>query len=73
MDDPAVQTLEHAMQPIINEMFQHGPEEGCRLWEDPSHPLHQAIAILLRARVWVRFPNEEAAMLLEQHRRMEEG
>ena len=73
-DNPAVQTLEHAMKPIIAEMFQNGPEEGCRLWEDASSPLRQAIAILLRASIWVRFPNEEAAaMLIEQHRRIEEN
>jgi gamma-glutamyl phosphate reductase len=66
------QTLDNAMKPIIDEMFQNGPEEGCRIWEDASHPLHQAIAILLQARCQLPSTIKAAAALLEQHRRMEE-
>lgn len=33
--------LKHTMQPIVDEMFQNGPEEGCRIWEDTNHPLHR--------------------------------
>ena len=62
--DKPVQTLENAMKPIINEMFQNGTEEGCRIWEDASHPLHQAIVILLNAKS--TFMHKEAAALLEQ-------
>jgi len=61
------------MKPIINEMYQNGTKEGCRIWEDPSHPLSQAIAILLKARTQVPSLIKEAAALLEQHRRLEEG
>jgi hypothetical protein len=70
-DNPVAQTLEHAMKPIVDEMFQNGPEEGCRIWEDWSHPLHQAIVILLQAQA--SFMGKDAAMLLEEHRHAEEG
>ena len=48
------QTLEHALQPIVNEMFKNGQEEGCRIWLDQSHPLQQAVVILLKAKVQLR-------------------
>jgi hypothetical protein len=69
--DNPIQILDNAMKPIVNEMFQNGPEEGCRIWEDYSHPLNQAIQILRQARGQFRI--KEAVALLEQHRRMEEG
>lgn len=71
-DKPAVQTLENATQAIVDEMFQNGPEEGCRIWEDASHPLHRAIVILMQARCQLPSTIKEAAAFLEQHRRMEE-
>jgi len=52
----AVQTLENAMKPIIDEMFQNGSEDGCRIWEDRTNPLQQAIAILLDAKILVTYP-----------------
>lgn len=74
MADEALQTLEKATQHIIDEMFQNGPEEGCRIWEDYNHPLQQAVVILHRAKIEVDHPRllKEAAMLIEQHRRAEE-
>jgi len=61
------------MKPIIDEMFQNGRDEGCRIWDDMSHPLHQAVSILLQAHAQLPSTIKEAAALLEQHRRMEEG
>jgi hypothetical protein len=66
------QTLQNAMQPIVNEMFQNGPEEGCRIWEEPSHPLQQAIVILLQAMNQL-ISKEEVAAFMERHRRTEES
>ena len=65
MADEALQTLENSMQHIIDEMFQNGHEEGCRIWDDYSHPLQQAVAILFRAQVEVKYPHymKEAAHL----------
>jgi hypothetical protein len=71
--DKPFQTLHNAMQPIVDEMFRNGPEEGCRIWEDASHPLHQAIKILMQAQCQLPSLQKEAAALLEQHSRMEEG
>jgi len=71
--DQPFQTLQNAMQPIVDEMFQNGPEEGCRIWEDASHPLHQAIKILMQAQCQLPSTIKTAAAFLEQHRRMEEG
>jgi hypothetical protein len=71
MDIEPVRTLENAMKPIIDEIFQNGFEEGCRIWEDPANPLHEAIMILLGAQA--QFMGKEAVALLEHHRRMEEG
>jgi hypothetical protein len=71
-----VQMLENAMKPIIDEMFQNGPEEACRVWDNYNHPLQQAVAILFRAQCDVKCDDprflKEVAMLIEQHRRMEE-
>jgi hypothetical protein len=66
--------FEHSMQPIIDEMFKNGPEEGCRIWEDSNHPLHQAIVILLRARLecQIKEATKEATVMLEHHRYQEE-
>jgi hypothetical protein len=49
-ENAVIKSLENAMDPIIAEMFQNGPEEGCRIWEDEAHPLHQAVRILLQAK-----------------------
>jgi hypothetical protein len=71
MSENPVQILENAMKPIVDEMFKNGPEEGSRIWADPDHPLHQAIQVLLNAQS--TFTEKDAAALIEQHRRMEEG
>jgi hypothetical protein len=63
--------FKHAMQPIVDEMFQNGPEAGCRIWEDTNHPLHQAIAILQQASLESQI--KEATAMLEHHRCQEEG
>jgi len=63
--NPVIRSLEHAMRPIIDEMFQNGPEEACRIWEDYSHPLQQAIQILMKAQVSVFSETPEALALRE--------
>ena len=67
MSDPVFQTLEHAKKPIL------GWEEGNRIWDDANHPLRQAFMVLLQAQCQLPSVQKEAAALLEQHRRMEEG
>jgi hypothetical protein len=48
--------LVDAMTPIINEMFSIVGEEGFNeLWCDEQHPLTQAIRILLKARVEIKY------------------
>ena len=73
MSDPVFQTLEHAKKPILDEMFQNGWEQGNRIWDDDNHPLKQAFVVLLQAQCQLPSVQKEAAALLEQHRRMEEG
>lgn len=65
--------LQNAMQPIVDEMFQNGWEEGNRIWDDANHPLKQAVVILLQAQCQLPSTISPAAALLEQHRPMEEG
>jgi len=66
-----VQTLDNAMTTLVGEIFQNGREEGNRIWGDVSHPLHQAIRILLRAQLQLQ-SNEEGT-LIQKHCQMEEG
>jgi hypothetical protein len=65
--------LDHAIQSITKEMFKNGPEEGCRIWEDHSNALTQAVVILHRASMELRMPGlmEKRAEMLEQIRREE--
>lgn len=60
-----VQTLDNAMTSIASEIFRNGPEESNRVWFDVSHPLHQAIRILLRAQLELQ--SKGAMALLEHH------
>jgi len=62
----STEILEHAMLPIIDEMFKNGPEEGCRLLQNYSHPLNEAIQILLRAKVSVFEDTPKALALREE-------
>lgn len=59
------------LKPIVDEMFANGFEEGNRIWSDPTHPLHQAVASLLTEHL-SEF-QKEAAALLEKHRSLEES
>jgi hypothetical protein len=73
MSEPII-ILNHAMQAIGNEMFKNGPEEGCRIWEDYGHPLHQALQILLQAEIMVRMPEllKERAAMIDHYRLLAE-
>jgi hypothetical protein len=72
MSDTMFEQLENAMKPIVDEMFKNGWEEGNRIWDDASHPLHRALQNVLEAHANNPTVQKEAAALLEQHRRMEE-
>lgn len=51
-----VDFLVDAQIPIINEMFSIGGEEGInQIWSDERHPLTQAIRILFKARVQIKY------------------
>lgn len=65
-ENALIRTLEHAMNPIVNEMFKNGFEEGCRIWENPNHPLQQAIQILLRAKISIFESTAECLALSEE-------
>jgi hypothetical protein len=73
LDKPPEETIKNAQQQIVNEMFKDGWEEGNRIWEDTSHPLNQAIKILMQAQCQLPSLQKEAVAFLEQHSRMEEG
>ena len=48
--------LDDALIPIINDMFSIGGEEGInQIWCDEQHPLTQALRILFKAQVQVKY------------------
>jgi hypothetical protein len=54
-----------AMQCVVNEMFKNGQEEGLQIWNDPNHPLQQAIQCLLRVKAELFASTAEAEVLRE--------
>jgi hypothetical protein len=64
-ENPIIKRLENAKNPILDEICKDGQEEAFRIWDDPSHPLMQALRILLRAQADVFAETPEALALLE--------
>jgi len=71
-ENPVLQTLDHAMKPILDEICQNGQEEAFRIWEDETSPLQQAVRILLQARASVLSESPEyRALIIEALKRGE--
>lgn len=65
MSENVIQKLENATKPIVDEICQNGQEPAFRIWDDPTHPLSQAIRILMTAKASVFAGTPEAATLKE--------
>lgn len=65
----ALAAINQAMHLVTTEACKNGPEEGSRILDDPSNPLHYALMGLLQAKLALNY--DKAAAILEDHSRQE--